>query len=105
WRPAYIMEMMNIAYLVAGSTGGVVILLSMYYRNMTKEAAWAGLITGGVIAIGWRTLQIFGILSGVIDPMIPTLLISLITIIFVSKMTKPNNKMISFYNRLLINKD
>jgi len=100
WRPAYIMEMMNIAYLIAGSTGGLVILLSMYYRNMTKEAAWAGLITGGVVSITWRVLQITGILTEAINPMIPTLLISLITIIVVSKLTKPTEKTIQFYNRL-----
>ncbi|WP_085506124.1 sodium:solute symporter family protein [Thalassobacillus devorans] len=100
WRPAYIMEMMNIAYFVAGSTGGVVILMSMYYKNMTKEGAWAGLITGGIIAIGWRTLQIVGLLTDTIDPMIPTLILSLLTIVIVSKLTKPSAKMISFYNRL-----
>ncbi|MEC5423275.1 hypothetical protein QGM71_07145 [Virgibacillus sp. C22-A2] len=100
WRPAYIMEMMNIAYLIAGSTGGVVILLSMYYRNMTKEGAWAGLLAGGTIAIGWRSLQLMGVFSNAIEPMIPTLIISLLTIIIVSKVTKPNEKMIQFYDRL-----
>lgn len=105
WRPAYIMEMMNIAYLVAGSTGGLVILLSMYYRNMTKEAAWAGLITGGIVSITWRVLQLTNVLTEAVNPMIPTLLISLLIIIIVSKMTKPTEEMIRFYNKLARNEN
>lgn len=101
WRPSYIIEMMNLAYLIAGSTGGLVILLSMFYRKMTKESAWAGMITGGTVSILWTVLQLAGIITDKIDPMIPTLIISFIAIMVVSKMTKPTSKMISVYDSLM----
>lgn len=101
WRPSYIIEMMTIAYLIAGSSGGLVILLSLYYRNMTKEAAWAGIVGGAIVAITWRSAQLLGVLSGTINPIIPTLIISLITIIIVSQLTKPSAKAYSMYDRLL----
>lgn len=101
WRPAYIMEMMNLAYLIAGSTGGLIIVLSMYYRNMTKEAAWGGMISGSIIAISWKLLQAAGTISSEIDPMIPTLLVTVIVIVIISKMTKPSAKMISVYEKMV----
>src|SRR5699024_11734636 len=61
WRPTYIIEMMNLAYLIAGSTGGLVILLSMFYRGMSKQGAWAGMITGSVVSIIWVVLQLAGL--------------------------------------------
>lgn len=100
WRPTYIIEMMNLAYLIAGSTGGLVILLSMFYRNMTKESAWAGIITGGTVSILWTVLQLADIITDKIDPMIPTLIISFIAIMVVSKMTKPTSKMVSVYDTM-----
>lgn len=100
WRPSYIIEMMNLAYLIAGSTGGLVILLSMFYRKMTKESAWAGIITGGTVSILWTVLQLSGVITDKIDPMIPTLVISFIVIMVVCKMTKPTQKMISVYDSM-----
>ncbi|GAJ97419.1 sodium:solute symporter [Geomicrobium sp. JCM 19055] len=99
-RPAYIMEMMNLAYLIAGSAGGLVILLSMFYRNMTKEAAWAGIISGAFIAIGASILQNIGIWPASIDPMIPTVITAFLIILIVSRLTKPNHKMLSVYDRM-----
>lgn len=100
WRPASIIEMMNIAYAIAGSAGGLVILLSMYYRNMTKEAAWSGIISGAAIAIIWRLGQGVGFVPNNIDPIIPTLIISLTLIIIVSKMTQPSKKTLNMFSRL-----
>jgi|SRR5690625_4848129 len=100
WRPTYIIEMMNLAYLIAGSTGGLVILLSMFYRGMSKQGAWAGMITGSVVSIIWVVLQLAGLLTDNIDPMIPTLIISFIVIIIVSRKTKPTPKMLATYDTL-----
>ncbi|WP_209121656.1 sodium:solute symporter [Alkalihalobacillus sp. BA299] len=100
WRPGYIIEMMNIAYAIAGSAGGVVILLSMYYKGMTKQGAWSGIIAGASIAILWRLGTWSGLITTNIDPIIPTLLITLILIIVVSKLTEPSEKTIAMYDRL-----
>src|SRR5699024_8159021 len=105
WRPTYIIEMMNLAYLIAGSTGGLVILLSMFYRGMSKQGAWAGMITGSVVSIIWVVLQLAGLLTDNIVPMIPTLIISFIVIIIVSRKTKPTPKMLVTYDTLNGNND
>jgi SSS family transporter len=100
WRPGSIITMMNISYAIAGSAGGLVILLSMYYRSMTKQAAWAGIISGAAIAIFWRLGQAFGFVTTSIDPIIPTLVISLVLIIVVSKFTQPSEKIFTMFSRL-----
>jgi len=100
WRPTYIMELMMIAYLIAGSSGGLVILLSMYYKNMTTQAAWAGIISGALIATVWRTLQLVGTISSAINPIIPTILVALAIIIIVSKATKPTEATLAMFNKL-----
>jgi Na+(H+)/acetate symporter ActP len=100
WRPGSIITMMNISYAIAGSAGGLVILLSMYYRGMTKQAAWAGIISGAAIAILWRLGQAFGFVTTSIDPIIPTLVISLVLIIVVSKFTQPSEKIFTMFSRL-----
>ncbi|GIN19454.1 MAG TPA: hypothetical protein DEO65_09005 [Bacillus bacterium] len=100
WRPAYIMEMMNLAYLIAGSTGGLIIIMSMYYRSMTKEAAWGGIISGSIIAISWKLMQRYGVIPAEIDPMIPTLIVTCIVIIVISKLTKPSKKMIAVFEKM-----
>jgi SSS family transporter len=100
WRPGYIIEMMNIAYAIAGSAGGLVILLSMYYKGMTKQGAWSGIIAGASIAILWRVGTWTGLITSTIDPIIPTLIISFVLIIVVSKLTQPSTKTAAMYERL-----
>lgn len=100
WRPASIIEMMNIAYAIAASAGGIVILMSMYYRNMTKEGAWAGMISGAIIAIFWRLGQFIDLLPTTIDPIIPTGIISLLLIVIVSKFTDPSNAALQMFDKL-----
>ncbi|GAK11532.1 proline/sodium symporter PutP [Geomicrobium sp. JCM 19039] len=99
-RPGYIMEMMNLAYLIAGSAGGLVILLSMFYRNMTRAGAWAGILSGGVIAIGATVLQYVGVWPEEIDAMIPTVATAFLIILLVSRFTRPNDKMLEVYDRM-----
>src|SRR5699024_3614238 len=100
WRPTYIIGMMNLDYVIAASTGRLVILLSMFYRGMYKQGAWVGMITGSVVSIIWVVLQLAGLLTDNIDPMIPTLIISFIVIIIVSRKTKPTPKMLATYDTL-----
>lgn len=100
WRPTYIMEIMNIAYMIAGSSGGIVILMSMYYRKMNKLAAWVGIVGGASIAITWRGLQLVGTLGSTIDPILPTLVITFIAIIVTSQFSEPSEKSLEVFDRL-----
>ncbi|QQK75743.1 hypothetical protein HUG15_09305 [Salicibibacter cibarius] len=100
-RPAYILELMNLAYLIAGSGGGLIILMSMFYRGMTRQGAWAGIISATVMAITGTILQYAGILTEEIDPMIPTVLATFVIVIIVSKLGEPNEKMVAVYDKML----
>lgn len=100
WRPTYITEMMNIAYTVAGASGGLVILLSLYWSRMTRAGAWAGLLVGATTAIGSRAIELFGNPPSWFAPVLPTLLVTLAVIIAVSLATPRDAKTVEVYERL-----
>lgn len=100
WRPTYITEMMNIAYTIAGSAGGLLILFSLYWRRMTRQAAWAGLIFGVVTAIVGRVAMAAGLLPSWADPILPTLIGTALLIVVVSLRTQPDAETTEVFERL-----
>jgi Na+/proline symporter len=92
--------MMNIAYTIAGAAGGLLILFSLYWRRMTKQAAWAGLIFGVVASIVGRVAMAVGALPEWADPVLPTLLGTALLIVIVSLKTQPDAETIAVYERL-----
>lgn len=100
WRPTYITDMMTIAYTIAGASGGVVILFSLYWRRTTRQAAWSGLVFGLVSAVGGRGLQAMGLTPEWFDPILPTLLGTALLVIAVSLATHPDTAATSAFDRL-----
>lgn len=100
WRPTYITEMMNIAYTVAGASGGLVIIFSLYWRQMTKAAAWSGLIFGAVTAVVGRIIQATGAAPSWFDPVLPTLISTALVIFIVSLVTPRDAKTVAVFDRL-----
>lgn len=86
-RPTYIIEMMTIAYSIAGASGGIVIIMSLYWRRMTKAAAWTGLLVGAGTAIIGRLISVLVELPDWFDPILPTLVVTTIAVIAVSFLT------------------
>ncbi|TCP31588.1 SSS family solute:Na+ symporter [Scopulibacillus darangshiensis] len=80
-----ILGLVGHAWAGFGSAFGPVILLSVYWKKMTKWGALAGMIVGGVTVIVW--LQVPG-LTDILYEMIPGFFLSLIAVIVVSMMTK-----------------
>jgi SSS family transporter len=86
-RPGYIMEMMTVAYSVAGASGGIVIIISLYWRRMTKAAAWSGLLFGAGTAIIGRVAMYTVELPDWFDPILPTIVITGLIVVVVSLKT------------------
>jgi sodium/proline symporter len=69
-----------------GSSFGPLLLLSLYWRGINKYGAWAGILSGGVIAAIW---PYFNILFSINVPsMLPGFVSSFVLILIVSKLTQ-----------------
>lgn len=100
WRPTYITEMMNIAYTIAGASGGLIIILSLYWRRMTRAGAWSGLIFGALTSVVGRLLEASGNAPSWFDPVLPTLLATVVVIVVVSLITPSDPAATSVFDRL-----
>ncbi|HEY4601830.1 MAG TPA: sodium/proline symporter PutP [Cerasibacillus sp.] len=78
-----ILDIVGKAWAGFGSSFGPVILLSVYWKKMTKWGALAGMAVGGLTVIIWITTG----LSKVIYEMVPGFFLSLLAVIVVSLLT------------------
>lgn len=78
-----ILDIVGKAWAGFGSSFGPVILLSVYWKKMTKWGALAGMAVGGLTVIIW----ILTGLTDVIYEMIPGFFLSMLAVIVVSKLT------------------
>ncbi|HWO95617.1 MAG TPA: sodium/proline symporter PutP [Bacillus sp. (in: firmicutes)] len=85
-----ILNLVGYAWAGFGSAFGPAILLSLYWKRMTKWGALAGIITGAVTVLTW--VNVPG-LKATMYEMIPGFFFSLIAVIIVSLLTKePSDK-------------
>ena len=52
-----VLDLVAYAWAGFGAAFGPVILLSLYWPRMSRAAALAGMISGGVTVWGWKTLE------------------------------------------------
>lgn len=84
-----ILDIVGHAWAGFGSAFGPVVLLSLYWKRMTKWGALAGMVVGGVTVITWLTIP--G-LSDFLYEIIPGFILSLIAVIIVSLLSKDPKK-------------
>ncbi|MBY0095537.1 sodium/proline symporter PutP [Mesobacillus maritimus] len=80
-----ILGLVGYAWAGFGSAFGPVLLLSLYWKRMTKWGALAGMIVGAVTVLIWANIDI---LADFMYEMIPGFFLSLLAVIFVSLLTK-----------------
>ncbi len=68
-----------------GSSFGPLIVLSLYSKNVNKYGAWAGIVSGGLIAGLWPYLNRFFPLQ--MPAMVPGFIVGILSIIIVSRLT------------------
>lgn len=86
-----ILSIVGQAWAGFGSAFGPVLLISLYWKRMTKWGALSGMIVGGLTVIIW----IVSGLSSYLYEMIPGFSLSLISIIVVSLLTKKPDESIN----------
>ena len=80
---SYILTMVAYAWAGFGAAFGPTILLSLYWKRMTKNGALAGILVGGLTVLIWKQFGWFGIYE-----IVPGFIFSLIAIYVVSKLGK-----------------
>ena len=80
-----ILGLVGYAWAGFGSAFGPVLLLSLYWRRMTKWGALAGMIVGAVTVLIWANVKI---LAEFMYEMIPGFFLSLLAVVAVSLLTK-----------------
>lgn len=85
-----ILDIVGNAWAGFGSSFGPVLLLSLYWKRMTKWGALSGMLLGGITVIVWIAT---GLSTTLIYEMVPGFLISLVAVIVVSLLTqKPDEE-------------
>lgn len=69
-----------------GSSFGPLLLLSLYWRKINKFGAWAGILSGGIIAAVWPYFN--HLFSINVPSMLPGFISSFVLILVVSKLTQ-----------------
>lgn len=84
-----VLELVSYAWAGFGSAFGPVIILSLFWRRMTRNGALAGIIIGAVTVIVWSMLE-----GGLFDvyELAPGFLLSVLSIIIVSLLDKNPSK-------------
>lgn len=85
-----VLDLVAYAWAGFGATFGPLVIMSLFYRNTTRNGALAGIVSGGVTTIVWQQLAktfgtdgIFGLYE-----IVPGFVISIILIFVVSKLDK-----------------
>jgi solute:Na+ symporter, SSS family len=80
-----ILGLVGYAWAGFGSAFGPVLLLSLYWKRMTKWGALAGIVVGAVTVLIWANIDI---LADFMYEMIPGFFLSLLAVVVVSLLTK-----------------
>lgn len=92
-----ILDIVGQAWAGFGSSFGPVLLLSLYWKRMTKWGALSGMIVGGITVLLWIVLG----LSSFLYEMIPGFSLSLLSVIIVSLLTKkPDSDVSNQFNKM-----
>lgn len=86
-----VLELVSYAWAGFGAGFGPTIVLSLFWKRMTRNGALAGIISGGLTVLVWKQLT-----GGIFDlyEIVPGIIISTIFIILFSKMDKEPSKAI-----------
>jgi sodium/proline symporter len=87
-----VMDLVSYAWAGFGAAFGPAMLVSLYWKRMNLQGAYAGIISGGITVVLWKNL--FAASTGIYE-LVPGFVISLIFIVVVSLITKAPEKAIT----------
>ncbi|TMU84801.1 sodium/proline symporter PutP [Bacillus sp. BHET2] len=80
-----ILDLVSYAWGGFGSAFGPIILLSLYWKGMTRNGALAGMITGAVTVVVWKQLTVAEIIPFELYELVPGFVLAVLAIIIFSK--------------------
>ncbi len=86
-----IFNLVSYAWSGFGSAFGPTVLLSLYWRRMTRKGAIAGVITGGIVSLVWGLLSSLGGIFTIYE-IVPGVLASVAAIVIFSLKDAPPSK-------------
>lgn len=89
-----ILTMVSYAWAGFGAAFGPVILLSLFYRQMTKEGALAGMILGALTVLVWKQYEWFNLYE-----IVPGFILGVAAILIISRITKPTQKVLDTFDK------
>ncbi len=93
-----ILNLVSNAWAGFGAAFGPVVLISLFWRGMTKLGAIAGMVTGAVTVLAW--IYVFN-LSGVMYEIVPGFIAATIAILVVSMVTKdPESHVTDYFDEM-----
>ncbi|NVD37143.1 sodium/proline symporter PutP [Marinobacter lutaoensis] len=100
-----VLELVSYAWAGFGAAFGPALILSLFWRNMTRAGAIAGIVVGGVTVVVWGNLSgdFLGI-EGLLDlyEIIPGFLFATIAIVVVSKLgDKPHADILAGFDKAI----
>jgi sodium/proline symporter len=81
-----VMAMVAFAWAGFGASFGPTVILSLYWKKLTRTGALAGMVAGAVTVLIWGNVPS---LSGTLYEIVPGFLLNLIVAVVVSQFTKP----------------
>ena len=93
-----IFGLVSYAWAGFGATFGPLVLLSLFWRNCTKEGAIAGIIGGGVTVVVWHNLASLGGIFSLYE-IVPGFIVCLLLTVLVSLFTKKDEEVLAAFDR------
>lgn len=92
-----IFGLVSYAWAGFGAAFGPIVLLSLFWKNCTKEGAIAGIIGGGVTVVVWHNISLGGIFS--LYEIVPGFIICLVLAVVVSLFTKKDEEVLAMFDK------
>jgi sodium/proline symporter len=84
-----VLGLVSYAWAGFGAAFGPVVLISVIWKNMTRNGALAGILVGAITVIVWKHFELLGLYE-----IIPGFIFASLAIYFVSKMGSPTAGML-----------
>lgn len=86
-----VLDLVSYAWAGFGAAFGPLVILSLYWKRMTRNGALAGMISGGVTVLIWKQLSGYGGIFSLYE-IVPGFFISLIAIVIFSLLEKQSSE-------------
>ena len=92
-----VLGLVSYAWAGFGAAFGPVVILSLFWRRMTRDGALAGMLTGAVTVIAWK--QLFAASTGLYE-MVPGFVLATVAILLVSRFGRASPAMEGLFDHV-----